>query len=124
VAFDPETHIAYMPSQTNISPLGLLPPDAKISDMNFVQGSATTGVRMTLGSGGDAGADAPRPRQPPHPAPAAAAGGEGGGGLTVQGLPLVKPPYGRITAIDLDSGRSSGKSRTVRRPTTSRITRR
>jgi hypothetical protein len=34
--FDPETHIAYMPSQTNISPLGLLPPDAKISDMNFV----------------------------------------------------------------------------------------
>jgi quinoprotein glucose dehydrogenase len=24
--------------------------------------------------------------------------------LTIQGLPLVKPPYGRITAIDLDSG--------------------
>ena len=102
-AFDSETHIAYMPSQTNISPLGLLPPDAKISDMNFVQGSATTGVRMTLGSGGDAGADAPRPA--PTTAPAApAAGGEGGGGLTVQGLPLVKPPYGRITAIDLDAG--------------------
>ncbi len=102
--FDPETHIAYMPSQTNISPLGLLPPDAKISDMNFVQGSATTGVRMTLGSGGDAGADAPRPAPTTAPAPAAAAGGEGGGGLTVQGLALVKPPYGRITAIDLDSG--------------------
>ena len=31
--------------------------------------------------------------------------GEGGGaGLTVQGLPLVKPPYGRITAIDLNKG--------------------
>ena len=25
-------------------------------------------------------------------------------GLTVQGLPLVKPPYGRISAIDLDKG--------------------
>ena len=25
-------------------------------------------------------------------------------GLTVQGLPLVKPPYSRITAIDLDTG--------------------
>ncbi len=24
--------------------------------------------------------------------------------LTVQGLPLVKPPYSRITAIDLDNG--------------------
>ena len=103
-AYDPETHIAYMPSQTNISPLGLLPPDSKISDMNFVQGSATTGVRMTLGSGGDAGADAPRPATPAPAVAAAAAGGEAGGGLTVQGLPLVKPPYGRITAIDLDSG--------------------
>jgi quinoprotein glucose dehydrogenase len=31
--------------------------------------------------------------------------GEGGGrGLTVQGLPLLKPPYGRITAIDMDKG--------------------
>jgi quinoprotein glucose dehydrogenase len=31
-------------------------------------------------------------------------GGEGGPVLTVQGLPLVKPPYGRITAIDLNKG--------------------
>ena len=34
-----------------------------------------------------------------HPA------GEGGGrGLSVQGLPIIKPPYGRITAINLDKG--------------------
>jgi quinoprotein glucose dehydrogenase len=26
-------------------------------------------------------------------------------GLTVQGLPLVKPPYGQITAIDLNNGK-------------------
>ena len=31
-------------------------------------------------------------------------GGDTGGGLTVQGLSLVKPPYGRITAIDLNKG--------------------
>ena len=32
-------------------------------------------------------------------------GGEGAGpGLTVQGLPLVKPPYGSISAIDLNKG--------------------
>jgi quinoprotein glucose dehydrogenase len=31
-------------------------------------------------------------------------GGEGGGALTVQGLPLGKPPYGQISAINLDRG--------------------
>ena len=30
--------------------------------------------------------------------------GEGGFSLSVQGLPLLKPPYGRITAINLDKG--------------------
>ncbi|HEX9705665.1 MAG TPA: PQQ-binding-like beta-propeller repeat protein [Gemmatimonadales bacterium] len=30
--------------------------------------------------------------------------GPGGGGRSLQGLPLFKPPYGRITAIDLNSG--------------------
>lgn len=30
--------------------------------------------------------------------------GAGRGGLSVQGLPLLKPPYGTITAIDLKSG--------------------
>jgi quinoprotein glucose dehydrogenase len=30
---------------------------------------------------------------------------EGGGGdLSVQGLPLIKPPYGRISAVDLNKG--------------------
>jgi quinoprotein glucose dehydrogenase len=33
-----------------------------------------------------------------------AAGGGGGGGLAVQGLPILKPPYGTITAISLDRG--------------------
>jgi quinoprotein glucose dehydrogenase len=33
-------------------------------------------------------------------------GGEGGGGaeFSVQGLPLVKPPYGRITAFNMNTG--------------------
>ena len=34
--------------------------------------------------------------------PGIAAGGRGE--LTVRGLPLIKPPYGRITAIDMDKG--------------------
>src|SRR5262249_62320628 len=31
-------------------------------------------------------------------------GGGGGRGVTVRGLPLVKPPYGRMTAYDMDKG--------------------
>ncbi len=38
------------------------------------------------------------------PAGGGGGGGEGGGGLSVQGLPLNKPPYGRITAIDMNKG--------------------
>jgi quinoprotein glucose dehydrogenase len=41
----------------------------------------------------------------PAPAPAAAppAGG-GGGGLNIEGLTIVKPPYGVLSAINLDRG--------------------
>jgi quinoprotein glucose dehydrogenase len=57
-----------------------------------------TGARRSGGSGAGAGAEG-------QPAPPAAAGdGGGGAGLDVQGLPLIKPPYGRISAIDLDKG--------------------
>jgi quinoprotein glucose dehydrogenase len=42
------------------------------------------------------------------PPAAAQGGGRGGGGLrggtTVQGLPIVKPPYDRITAYDMNAG--------------------
>jgi len=96
-SFDPETHRIYVFSQTNISPLGLLPPSSEtISDMDYVQGRAGSGVRQTGGAGSP-----PPPAAPRSAAPAQ----EGGGpGLAVQRLPLVKPPYGRITAIDLDKG--------------------
>ena len=91
-AYDPETHILYVYSQTVISPLGLVPPDAKTSDMNFVQGNAASGVRRNGGAGATAGG-------------AERAGGESAAPtISVQRLPLVKPPYGRITAIDLDHG--------------------
>ena len=107
-SYDPETHRLYVHSQSGVTPLGLVKPSDPKIDMNYVQGSAATGMRTTLGSGGGAGADASaadraRARNATTPAVPAGEGG-GGGGLTVQGLPLVKPPYGRITAIDLDKG--------------------
>ncbi len=86
-AFDPETKMVYVYSATQITALGLVPPkDRTQSDMRFIQGRATD------------------PNGPGGGAPAFGGGGEGGPGLTVQGLPLVKPPYGRITAIDLNKG--------------------
>ncbi len=79
-SYDPETHIAYIPSQRSMTAIGLIPGDPSRTDMTFMSGSAAP----RTGSGG---------------------GGEGlGPGLTVQGLPLVKPPYGSISAIDLNKG--------------------
>ena len=98
-SYDPDTHTVYVFSQSAIAILGLVPsPDASLSDMEYVQGTA--GVT-------------PRPGRPmgaaPPPAPAGgvardAAGEAVGPGLTIRGLPLLKPPYGRITAINLDRG--------------------
>jgi quinoprotein glucose dehydrogenase len=53
------------------------------------------------GRRGGRGAEAPAAGAAPAAPPA---GGGGGGGLTVQGLPLVKPPYGVISAVNLDKG--------------------
>jgi quinoprotein glucose dehydrogenase len=74
-SFDPETGIFYIFTNTGISDLGLV-PGGEASDMRYIRGQAP---------------NSENPKAPPIP-------------LTVQGLPLVKPPYGRITAIDLKTG--------------------
>jgi quinoprotein glucose dehydrogenase len=96
-SYDPETHIVYVQAcNACLFPLGLVPtPSREFSDMDYVQGIAGQEVRMTHGPGENAGADA-------TPLPAAPAAG--GLTLTVQGLPLLKPPYGTISAISLDKG--------------------
>src|SRR5437762_2865290 len=59
-SFDPETHIAYVPSFTAMPILGLLPPPSKeFSDVPYVSGNALTGVRYVSGPGENVGADAP-----------------------------------------------------------------
>jgi len=94
-SYDPETHTAYVFSQRSISTLGLVPGDPRITDEAYVQGTARTGIRSAAGAGADAAADT---------RPAAAREADGGAGLTIQGLPLVKPPYASINAIDLNRG--------------------
>ena len=102
--YDPETHIVYAPaSNASVAPLSLVkPPKEFPTDMDYVFGRADTPFRFVLGPGEGSAADAPRTPPPPPPPPPAA----GGGGLVlnVQGLPIVKPPYGTLSAIDLDKG--------------------
>lgn len=94
-SYDPETHMLYAPSQRSVSVMGLVPGTPDMTDMNFVQGSALTGIRRTGGSGSEAGQD----RSTGGPAAELA-----GGSLVIDGLPIIKPPYGSITAIDLNRG--------------------
>ena len=94
-SYDPETHILYVFSQSSVTAKGLVPPPAGFSEMAYIQGTALEGARLTGGAGSEAGATSTAAAS----TPAADAGS-----LLVQGLPLVKPPYGRISAIDLNQG--------------------
>jgi quinoprotein glucose dehydrogenase len=95
-SYDPETHILYVFSQRTVIAMGLVapPPELK-TDMRYVQGTAIGGARLTGGAGAEAGATSTA---------AASAPAADTGSLLIQGLPLVKPPYGRISAIDLNKG--------------------
>ena len=74
-----------------------------------MSGVAGRPFQEVLGPGDCCAADSPRAQAqaaaPPAPAAAPAqGGGRGGGGLTVDGLTILKPPYGTIAAINLDRG--------------------
>ena len=83
-ALDPETGIAYIASTSRESLRGLQQPDPDRSDMNYVSGRG--GPR--------------RPRDPRTGAASFRVRRSNG----PQGLPLLKSPWGRITAIDLNTG--------------------
>jgi len=120
-AYDPELHTFFTHAcNACIAPLGLVAPPKDFSDLDYVMGTAGQTFRAITGGGEGEAADAPRrptpaapPPPPPTPPPAAAgaaAGGRGGApaggafGASVQGLSIVKPPYGVIAAINLDRG--------------------
>ena len=86
-ALDPETNRLYIYSFRNPTVVGLS-PGPKPQEFAFVNAQARDPNAAAPAGGGNA--------------PAA---GEGGGAaITVQGLPLLKPPYGTISAIDLNAG--------------------
>ncbi|HVH29759.1 MAG TPA: PQQ-binding-like beta-propeller repeat protein [Vicinamibacterales bacterium] len=84
-SMDPDNNFLYIHSHTAVFLNGLVPANPAQSDMGYVSGQAR---------GGGAG---------PGGGPAAGPG-PGRGGATVQGLPLVKPPYDRITAYNMNTG--------------------
>jgi quinoprotein glucose dehydrogenase len=100
-SFDPETHTVFVASQTSVATLGLVPPPPGRSDLPYFQGTVLAGPRLTGGTGSEA---APTTASASTASPTAAGGEGAGAALTVRGLPLIKPPYSRITAIDLDKG--------------------
>jgi quinoprotein glucose dehydrogenase len=116
-AYDPETHTVFAPaSNASVAPLGMIEPPEGFSDIRYVAGTAGQAFVEREGPGFGSAADAPQRR--PNPAAAAPGRGRGRGeapasaaptsappsATLVQGLPIVKPPYGLLTAINLDSG--------------------
>jgi quinoprotein glucose dehydrogenase len=127
-SFDPETHLLFVSSCSScVVPMGIVAAPKDVSDMGYVRGTAGQPVVARKGgTGAGAGADAlALTPKTAAAAPGAAVAGPAVAGptasgaatpgvapatapprvdMTVSGLPLIKPPYGRLTAIDLDQG--------------------
>jgi quinoprotein glucose dehydrogenase len=105
-SFDPETGILYVASGTTVVSKAVVPPYPGQSEMAYIEGNAVTGPRTTGGSGSAAGGGRSefRPAERRVLTPDDPSRGPPKLALAVQGLPLLKPPYGRISAIDLKRG--------------------
>jgi quinoprotein glucose dehydrogenase len=96
-SFDPETNFLYIHSHAQVYLNALVPANPAQSDMGYVGGQARAGGAGARGAG-PADNAAARGAGP-------AGGGRGGGRAgTVQGLPLIKPPYDQITAYNMTTG--------------------
>ncbi len=93
-AFDPETNVFYSHvGNAGLNVLSVAPPPTGTSDVRYVSGVAGRAISRGVGAGNPS----------PEPAGGAAAGdGRGLSGVNPQGLPLVKPPYGMLVAIDMN----------------------
>src|SRR4051812_41920108 len=95
-SYDPETRIAYIPSFTAMPILGLLPPPNKeFSDVPYVSANVLTGVRYISGPGENVGADAPAALNTRGTTEATTNDTTVNANALPQGLPLLRPPYGR-----------------------------
>src|SRR5882672_6213464 len=107
-AYDPETQTAFMPAGNTVGARTLVAPPGEFSDIRYVSGIAGRQFREVLGPGDCCAADAPqtaeRARQARNPGTGPAPAPFPGGVPLVDGLPIQKPPYGLLAAIDLNKG--------------------
>jgi len=114
-SYDPETHTVFaQAANAGVSLLGLVEPPPGFSDIKYVAGIAGQPFRVNEGPGFGSGADAPKQSETQKKladilakqgkAQEAAAAATPPPQLQVQGLPIVKPPYGVLSAINLDRG--------------------
>jgi quinoprotein glucose dehydrogenase len=118
--YDPETHTVFaQAAMASIAAESVAPPPPGFSDLEYQAGVVGQPFRLREAAGTGTYADTPRAPardvaasgrgstpSTPSASAAAAGGGRGGaeGGLTIQGLSVVKPPYGALAAIDLEKG--------------------
>ncbi len=113
-AYDPEMHVVFAPaSNTGVSALGLVEPPKGFSDIRYLPGVDGQPFRVNEGPGFGSAAEAPdvsevqaRLKQVAGSAPPIANGTPKPPPprLEVDGLPILKPPYGLLSAISLDRG--------------------
>jgi quinoprotein glucose dehydrogenase len=105
-SYDPETGVLYVASASTIISKAVVPPYPGQSEMAYIEGNAVTGPRTTGGSGSAAGGGRSefRPTERRQLTPDDPSRGPPKLALSVQGLPILKPPYGRISAIDMKRG--------------------
>ena len=102
-SYDPETNFLYVSSNSSVTGLAVVPPYPGQSDMAYIQGNAASGPRTSGGAGSSAGGGRTEFNAGQQARPESSRG-RPPVGLLVQGLPLLKPPYGVISAIDLKRG--------------------
>jgi quinoprotein glucose dehydrogenase len=112
-SYDPETHTAFVQAaNAGVSLLGLVVPPPGFSDIRYLPGIDGQAFRVNEGPGFGSGADAPKLSDTQRKLneilakqgqPNASEAGPPPQ-LNVQGLPIVKPPYGVLNAINLDRG--------------------
>ncbi|HEY5084336.1 MAG TPA: hypothetical protein VII48_07445, partial [Rhizomicrobium sp.] len=108
--FNPETHVVFTPAaNAGVSLMGLVEPPAGLTDNKYLEGTAGQPFRINGGPGFGSSSDAPKVSADDaklaailaaHPQTATAPPPP----RNVDGLPFVKPPYGVVTATNLDSG--------------------
>ncbi|MCC3861534.1 PQQ-binding-like beta-propeller repeat protein [Pseudemcibacter aquimaris] len=100
-SFDPETGIVYAPaSMIALNNLSMAPPPEGYSNVRYMAGRKGQQFRMRNAAGTGQNPDAPKEvNYPVFDGPRVEIPG-----LNVEGLSILKPPYGVIAAIDMNKG--------------------